>query len=59
MVKISFDLYKPQFALRFFILVPGTSLALRYSKQLDREHFPGAFTGAQAEPAARDCRDHR
>ena len=38
--------------LRFFLLVIETSLALRYSKQLDREHFPGAFTGAQAKAAS-------
>ena len=35
-----------------------TSLALWYSKQLDREHFPGTFTGAQAKAAERDHGDH-
>ena len=43
----------------FFVLIIETSLALRYSKQLDREHFPGSFTGAQAKAAQRDHRDHR
>jgi len=36
-----------------------TSLALRYSKLLDREHNARAFTGTQAKAAERDHRDHR
>jgi hypothetical protein len=45
--------------LRFFFLVLETFLALPAIKRYRCEHFPGTFTGAQAEPAARDHRDHR
>lgn len=52
----NFKLEKPQLPLRFLFGLFETSLALRYSKQLDREHNARAFTGAIA--TARDCRHH-